>query len=419
MSAPLRRSIIICFIMLMAVPVLAEDAINYETIFDVNVSVKHKALWKIYYDLEQDGKKLLESRNVRGIFVGRYDDFADKFKSEAHVKLSLYRSPFQVKILFLEHYLKRLIASGDISNNNKIYLTINNYKDDYFNLYPHAYKKKWISKKISIIPNKLFNIDFFKDDRYVGAYQSLFDSVTEAVAIKSVSVDRATPKLLDKERGIKLNDNSSFNFYKVTATVNEVKLKSALEYFFEEMKSLADVIRVTAFYKNKYIPQMMESYTPRAERIISVNVVYNPDSDFDYHEMEYAKRAALLHDYFFRAGLAGYRKSPLVSGSTANLAEVQVAFSTAVFPEEALFSFEYDSDKDYYYDAITDFYDDLDGVMDVTEDIVSSNDINMEVIKLVATVDEIALGTLLDELKAEVSEYRKKSAKNSVVKSDE
>ncbi len=396
--------ILLCFIYCSSA--YCAEPVNYDTLFDADITKSPGILWTIYEDGGPGSAKLSEERLVRAVFVGRYDHFPMSFRLDAYRRLSLYQSPFQVKILFMDYYMKKLIQMGKIDKKNKVYLTINGYKDDYTNLYPQLYKKTKTSKKVSIIPNKLFTIAFFKDEKYIEAYQGMFDAITEAVDISDVDVQKLLPKILDEASQISLTERDKFYFYKVEAIVNEVMLKEGFDVYFDEMKALVSDLQISEIYKLKYFPKMDESPGPVSERIISINIVYDPESDFDYYEMDYAKKCALLYEYFSKEGVSKYKESPLLRRDMVNLVEVQKAFDITYFPTEALFTFEYDSDKDYYDDLVSDFYDDLDDVMEMSEDTISSNDINYEVIKLSATVDEVALKALFKALKEDLKEFR-------------
>jgi hypothetical protein len=255
-----------------------EEVIDYATLFETDVAKNPDILWKVFVDEEQDASKLLKDRNVRAIFVGLYDDFTKQFNKSSYPRLSVYMSPFQVKILFIDYYMNKLIKLKDFGDSNKTYLTIHDFKKDYSNLYPHLYKRGEAKRK-SIIPNKLFKIDFFKSEKYIQAYQDLFDGITEAVEIEDVQNEKLMPKLLDESRKIKLTEKNKFNFFKVSAVINEVLVKKSFEYFFDQIKELIDIIKLTKFYKVKYFPKMdYRNFTPLRERIISANVLYNPNA---------------------------------------------------------------------------------------------------------------------------------------------
>jgi hypothetical protein len=395
-----------------------EAEINYNTVFETDIGENHDILWTVFEDEEQDATKLLKERNIRAIFTGRYDDFAGKFSEYAYTRLSLYRSPFQVKIFFIDYYLNKLIDMKILDKPDKIYLTIHNFKKEYVDVYPHVYKKRSRFRKTAIIPNKLFFIDFFEDERFLDIYQSLFDSVTEAVLIKDVKTVKLLPQILDKSKNLKLTEKSRFNFYKASAVVDEVLIKKSLETFFGEIKEFIDVIDITELYNTKYLPRMEEDFTPLSERIISVNVLYDPDSDFDYYEMDYAKKGALLHKYFIQEGLSlgkggsvKGREHPAEEKEADGLIEVQKLYNMSLYPQEDLYEFEYDSDRGYYYRAVEDFYDNLDDAMQITEDVITSYEFNVEVLKLKATVDEIELLNLMKELKEEIKEFARSDDK--------
>jgi hypothetical protein len=412
------RSSVFLFVILVSSPAFsAEEKISYGSLFDIDIKENHKALWKIFLDPEQDSGELLEDRRIRAVFVGRYGNFKDLFDEYAYSALSVYKSPFQAKILLIDYYFDRLVALKHLDSSDRLYLTISNFKKDYFNLYPHVYKKTPTSKKKAIIPNKLFQIEFFEDDRFIDAYQALFDAITEAVAVENVEESSLMPELLDKTSKMKLTRKSRFNFFKVEAKVDEKLLKEAFNEFFIEMNDLSDVISVTEFYRNKYLPKKKAWFTPLEERIISVSVLYDPDSDFDYYEMEYAKQSALLHEYFYFEGLTKERVPPLLKGGGAKKIEVQKLFNKTIYPDERLFYFEDDVSRDDYYRFVEEFYDGLGDVMDVTEEIVTTDDLlELEVLRLTATLDEIALAelvqTLKEEIKAFVPKPKDKTAKS-------
>jgi len=385
----------------------SEEPVTYSTLFDADYVKEYKSLWKIYKDEDQDLSKLIKKRKIRAVFVGRYDAFKKQFERDSYSRLSVYRSPFQIKVLFINEYFSKLIRAKHFTKDDKLYLKIKNHKQDYFNLYPHIYKKAPTSKKVSIIPNKLFQVSFFDDDRYIEPYQELFDAVTKTVTIDDVKVDNLFPLLLDETSKLKLREKDTFYFYKVSATVNEVAMKKALDSFFIDMKDIADVISVTEFYKTIYMPKIGDDFTPVSERTIITNVLYDPDSDFDYHQMEYSKKGALIHEYFFREGLSTHRDSPRAAGGGVNLTELQKVYDTTMYPDVYLFEFEYDSDRDDYNELIEDFYDDLDDAMYITEEVLAADELDLEVLKLTATVDEVMLANLINELKEELKEYEK------------
>ena len=117
---------IVSFLFLSMTAYSADEKINYQNILEIDVEKSNDFLWKIFEDVSQDSSKLFEERRFRAIFVGRYPDFADQYEMEIHEKLSLYRSPFQAKVLFMDHYMKKFIGMKKINNANKVYLIINN-----------------------------------------------------------------------------------------------------------------------------------------------------------------------------------------------------------------------------------------------------------------------------------------------------
>ncbi len=375
-----------------------EPPVTYENVFEVDFKERHKALWMLFENPEQSSAKLNEQRSIRAIFVGRYKGFEEAFAKEEYERLSLYRSPFQVKIFLTDYYLKKFLKLKLIDDTFKMYLAINDHKKNYFNLYPRVYTKKKKSNKKSIIPNKLFNIDFFVADEYIDAYQELFDSINTVVRIKSVETVKRKPDLLDKTTKINIRKQDSFLFYKTELEVNEVAFKKSFEKFFDAMKTVVKVEDLTEFYHPKYFPARQTPLQLRKERIVSVNVLYDPDADFDYEEMEIAKKAALVHFYLFRHKLARL--------GSESVRGVQEAYNAKITPDFKQFKFEDEYDEQDYLDLIDDFYLDLDYVLDFSEEVADTEELTFEIIKLTATINEIALEELIIKLKEDTKIYR-------------
>jgi hypothetical protein len=112
-------------------------------------------------------------------------------------------------------------------------------------------------------------------------------------------------------------------------------------------------------------------------------------------------------EYFIREQLSKTKESPVLQEAKTDFVEVQIAFSHSLFPSKEFFEFEYQYDEGYFENAVKDFYDDLDNAMNVTEEAISSGELNVDIIKLTATVDEEMLMGLLEMLRTDIAEYSK------------